>query len=127
MRKVAGQLRLDIAQYNELASFAQFGSDLDKSSMAQLNRGKRVVEILKQKQYSPLSVPEQVAVIYAGTRGYFDSIKPENVGETESRLLKWLRSSKPEILKALNDAADNFDEDTERKLKGALEEFIKTL
>src|SRR5213595_2669486 len=74
MKQVAGQLRLDLAQYRELAAFAQFGSDLDKSSQAQLNRGRRLVEILKQPQYQPLPVEKQVAIIYAGTNGFLDPI-----------------------------------------------------
>ena len=74
MRQVAGSLRLDLAQYRELAAFAQFGSDLDKATQAQLNRGRRLVEILKQPQYQPLAVEKQVVIVYAATKGFLDSV-----------------------------------------------------
>ena len=86
MRQVAGTLRLDLAQYRELAAFAQFGSDLDKSTQQQLNRGARLVEILKQGQYSPLPVEQQVVIIYAGTNGFLDAVPVGDVGKYETAL-----------------------------------------
>ncbi|HNW43346.1 MAG TPA: F0F1 ATP synthase subunit alpha [Elusimicrobiales bacterium] len=98
MRQVAGKLRLDLAQYNELSAFAQFGSDLDKTSMDMLKRGQRMVELLKQDQYSPMPVQEQVAVLFAGTRGYLDSVELEKVRAFESGLVKFLRSNYANLL-----------------------------
>ena len=95
MRQVAGTLRLDLAQYRELAAFAQFGSDLDKSTQAQLNRGARLVEILKQPQYEPLPVERQVAIIYAGTNGYLDDVALANVARVRNRALSVHRDAPP--------------------------------
>src|SRR4029453_3933423 len=88
MRPVAGSLRLDLAQYRELAAFAQFGSDLDAATQAQLNRGARLVEILKQPQYQPLPIEKQVLIIYAGTNGYLDQVPPGEVGAFETELYR---------------------------------------
>src|SRR6201997_5352406 len=98
MRQIAGTLRLDLAQYRELAAFAQFGSDLDKASQAQLNRGKRLVEILKQPQYSPLPVEKQVALIFAGTKGLLDDLAVEDIRAFEAALYRFLDDSRPGIL-----------------------------
>src|SRR5450755_1325283 len=103
MRQVAGPLRLDLAQYRELAAFAQFGSDLDKSSQAQLNRGRRLVEILKQPQYSPIPVEKQVAIIFAGTSGLLDDLPVEDCRAFETELYKFLENSKPGILTAIRE------------------------
>ncbi len=103
MRSVAGPLRLDLAQYRELAAFAQFGSDLDKSSQAQLNRGKRLVEILKQPQYKPLPVEKQVAIIFAATKGLLDDIAVEDCRAFEAELYKFLENAKPAILTAIRE------------------------
>src|SRR5450755_353380 len=103
MRQVAGPLRLDLAQYRELAAFAQFGSDLDKSSQAQLNRGRRLVEILKQPQYSPIPVEKQVAIIFAGTSGLLDDLPVEVCRAFETELYKFLENSKPGILTAIRE------------------------
>src|SRR5690242_20717267 len=97
MRQVAGTLRLDLAQYRELAAFAQFGSDLDKSTQAQLNRGARLVEILKQPQYEPLPVERQVAIIYAGTNGFLDNIAVPEVRTFESELFKYIETRHPQM------------------------------
>src|SRR5687767_11435235 len=86
MRQVAGTLRLDLAQYRELAAFAQFGSDLDKATQAQLNRGRRLVEILKQPQYQPVAVEKQVVIVYAATKGFIDAVPVENVRQYEDEL-----------------------------------------
>ena len=124
-KKVAGKLKLDMAQYNELAAFAQFGAELDKASMAQLNRGARLVELLKQPQYSPMEMEEQVVSIFAGNNGFLDPLPLDKVKPYETGLLSFLKSKHPEILKdikAKNDLAD----DTKTKLTAAIEEFTKT-
>src|ERR687884_653427 len=97
MRQVAGTLRLDLAQYRELAAFAQFGSDLDKSTQAQLNRGARLVEILKQPQYEPLAVERQVAIIYAGTNGFLDNIAVSEVRNFETELYQFIETRYPQV------------------------------
>lgn len=125
MKQVAGQLRLDIAQYNELASFAQFGSELDKSSMEQLNRGKRMVELLKQNQYAPLSAAEQVIVLYAGTHGFFDNVKVEEVRAGEQDLVRWLRSSRKSMLDDIM-RKKQLDDSLVAEIDKALEDFSKT-
>src|SRR5271155_2407787 len=103
MRSVAGSLRLDLAQYRELAAFAQFGSDLDKSSQAQLNRGKRLVEILKQPQYQPLAVEKQVAIIFAATKGLLDDVAVEDCRAFETELYRFLENSRPAILTGIRE------------------------
>ena len=95
MRQVAGTLRLDLAQYRELAAFAQFGSDLDKSTQAQLTRGARLVEILKQPQYEPLAVERQVAIIFAGTNGYLDNVALGDLRAFEIELYQFIETRHP--------------------------------
>lgn len=97
MKSVAGTLRLDLAQYRELAAFAQFGSDLDKTTKAQLDRGIRMTELLKQPQYSPLPVQKQVMSIFAGTKGYLDDVATSDVTRFEAEMLKYLDTNAPEI------------------------------
>ncbi|MBR1590268.1 MAG: F0F1 ATP synthase subunit alpha, partial [Acidaminococcaceae bacterium] len=97
MKAVAGTLRLDLAQYRELAAFAQFGSDLDKATKAQLDRGMRMTELLKQPQYSPLPVEKQVLSLYAGTKGYIDDVPVSDVTRFEAELLKYIDNTAPEI------------------------------
>ncbi|MCF8105017.1 MAG: F0F1 ATP synthase subunit alpha [Desulfohalobiaceae bacterium] len=125
MKKVAGTLRLDLAQYRELAAFAQFGSDLDKATQEKLERGKRMMELLKQDQYQPMPVQEQVAVLYAGTKGYLDDVDVDNVRRFESECLEFMRSSKPEVLATIKDKGD-LDAETEEHLKSAILEFKKS-
>jgi F-type H+-transporting ATPase subunit alpha len=125
MKKVAGTLRLDLAQYRELAAFAQFGSDLDKATMQRLERGKRMMELLKQPQYQPLPLQEQVAVLYAGTRGFLDDVPVEAIGKFEKEFLDFMRNSKADILNTIKETND-LDKGTEEKLKAAIEEFKKT-
>jgi F-type H+-transporting ATPase subunit alpha len=103
MKQVAGTLRLDLAQYRELAAFAQFGSDLDKATKARLDRGVRLVELLKQPQYQPMPMEEQVASIYAATRGLMDDIAVENIRAFESAYLSYLRDAKKDVLDAIRD------------------------
>ncbi|MBI4350890.1 MAG: F0F1 ATP synthase subunit alpha, partial [Elusimicrobia bacterium] len=122
MRQVAGKLRLDLAQYNELAAFAQFGSDLDKASMDMLKRGQRMVELLKQDQYTPMPVQEQVVVLFAGTRGYLDDIALEKVRAFEAGLVKFLRSSYANLLKDIIDKKQ-LDADLEKRLGDAITDF----
>ena len=120
MRQVAGTLRLDLAQYRELAAFAQFGSDLDKSTQQQLNRGARLVEILKQPQYEPLSVERQVAIIYAATNGYMDNVSLPNVGAFETELYRHIESRYPQLFSGIAEKKQLDDE-----LKGALDKAVK--
>ncbi|MFW5489259.1 MAG: F0F1 ATP synthase subunit alpha [Desulfovibrio sp.] len=124
MKQVAGTLRLDLAQYRELAAFAQFGSDLDKGTQQKLKRGERMVELLKQPQYQPMPTQEQVASIYAAGRGYMDDIPVEAVSKFESEFLAFLRNSKPEVLSGIAEKKV-LDDTTEGALKAALEEFKK--
>jgi F-type H+-transporting ATPase subunit alpha len=125
MKKVAGTLRLDLAQYRELQAFAQFGSELDKATQERLERGKRMMELLKQDQYNPLSMEEEVVVLFAGTRGFMDDIDVESVRRFEKEYLEFVRNSKPELLQEIKDKKD-VDEDVEKKLTAAVEEFKKS-
>ena len=124
MKQVAGTLRLDLAQYRELAAFAQFGSDLDKATQQKLNRGARLVELLKQPQYQPMSVQEQVASLYAGTRGYMDEVPLDAVRKFETEMLEFMRNSKADILKDIAEKKA-LDADIEGRLKAAIDEFKK--
>lgn len=122
MKKVAGRLRLDMAQYRELAAFAQFGSDLDKATQARLARGERMQEILKQDQYEPMPVEDQVAVIYVGVNGYLDDIEVDKVRKFEKEFLQFLKSTHKDILDAIREEKSISDENDE-KLKKAIDEF----
>src|SRR5687767_4326606 len=110
MRQVAGRLRLDLAQYRELEAFAQFGSELDKATMQQLERGRRTVEILKQPQYEPMPVAEQVAIIFAVTKGYLDDVPLEDVRAFEKSFLEFARNSRPEVLEKIRSHKELTDE-----------------
>jgi F-type H+-transporting ATPase subunit alpha len=127
MRQVAGSLKLDLAQYRELAAFAQFGSDLDKATQNQLNRGKRLVEILKQGQYSPLPFSKQILIIYAGTNAYLDDLEVEHISEFESGLYKYVDSVNPQLLtnimekKTLDDA---LKADIDKTIKDFKQHFV---
>jgi len=125
MKKVAGSIKLELAQYREMAAFAQFGSDLDASTQKLLARGARLTELLKQPQFSPMPVEEQVASIFAGTNGFIDSVDVTAVTRYEAAMLAYLRSDHPKILKAIRDTKQ-LDDDTAAKLKDALTEFGKT-
>jgi F-type H+-transporting ATPase subunit alpha len=124
MRQVAGSLRLDLAQYRELAAFAQFGSDLDKATQSQLNRGRRLVEILKQPQYQPLGVEKQVAIIYAATKGYLDAVPVEELRRYEEELYRYLETRAPGVLTGIVEKKI-LDDDGKRALEAALTEFGK--
>jgi len=125
MRQVAGTLRLDLAQYRELAAFAQFGSDLDKSTQQQLNRGARLVEILKQGQYSPLPVAQQVVIIYAGTNGFLDAVPVAEVGRYQAALVTFMDTKRPGILQAIAEKK-TLDDALKADLNTSLTEFGKT-
>jgi F-type H+/Na+-transporting ATPase subunit alpha len=103
MRQVAGSLKLELAQYRELAAFAQFGSDLDKATQAQLNRGQRLVEVLKQKQFSPLPFSKQILLIFAGTSGVLDDLPIEQVRDFEEELNRYVETANPGLLKTIMD------------------------
>jgi len=123
MRQVAGSLRLDMAQYRDLAAFAQFGSDqLDKATQAQLARGQRLTEILKQDQYQPLSVEKQVLSIYVATSGLMDNIPVNGVRRFESELLQFVETSHPQILKNIREKKA-LDDSIKADIKKAVEAF----
>ena len=125
MKQVAGTLRLDLAQFRELQAFAQFGSDLDKATQAQLARGQRLTEILKQPQYKPVDVEKQVLVIWAATNGYVDDIAIEDVRRFETELLSFVENSHPGLLVSINEKKSLTD-DIKKELKTVLEDFKQT-
>jgi F-type H+/Na+-transporting ATPase subunit alpha len=125
MKKVAGSIKLELAQYREMAAFAQFGSDLDASTQKLLARGARLTELLKQPQYAPMPIEEQVASIYAGTQGFLDTVETRDVVRYEAAMLSFLRNEKADVLKSIRDSKA-LDDDTAAKLKDALTDFGKT-
>ncbi len=126
MKSVAGPVKLELAQYREMAAFAQFGSDLDASTQKLLNRGARLTELMKQPQYSPLTNAEIVAVIFAGTNGFLDAVPVKEVGRFEKGLLAYLRSTRKDVLEWLTKEDPKIKGDAEKKLKDAIAEFAKT-
>ena len=122
MKQVAGRLRLDLAQYRELQAFTQFGTDLDKATQATLTRGERMVELLKQDQYMPMSVDDQIMVIYAGTQGYLDDIPASEVSRFEKEFLKFMEMNHPDVGSTIKESKA-LDDDTADKLKKAIGEF----
>ncbi len=124
MKQVAGTLRLDLAQFRELAAFAQFGSDLDKSTLAQIERGKRMVELLKQDQYVPMHMIEQVCVLFAATQGYIDDIPVESIKKFQEEFLRYMNDRKADVKKEL-DQKKAIDDDLKAKLIQAIEDFKK--
>ncbi len=125
MKQVAGRLRLDLAQYRELQAFTQFGSDLDKTTLATLNRGQRLVEVLKQTQYSPMPVEEQVMSIFCATNGFMDDVEVEKVLAFEDAFLRFMKSTHPEIGEKII-SQGKFDDALTQALKDAIAEFKKT-
>ena len=125
MKKIAGNMRIDLAQYNELKAFSQFGSDLDEGTKATLARGERLTEILKQKQYAPMPVEEQVISIYAVVKGHTDSVQVENIGRFEKEFLDFMRSSYKEKVLDVIASTGKMEADTEEVLKNAIAEFKK--
>jgi len=125
MKQVAGQLKMDMALFRELAAFAQFGSDLDPATLRQLNRGRRMQEILKQAQYEPVSLENQVVAIFAGTNGFADEVPLENMRAWEIDLLRYMQTSHPEVVNAIAEEK-RISDDTDAKLRQALETFKNT-
>ncbi|MDD5640833.1 MAG: F0F1 ATP synthase subunit alpha [Syntrophales bacterium] len=122
MKQVAGSLRLDLAQYRELAAFAQFGSELDKSTQQQLNRGIRLVEILKQPQYEPLPMEKEISILYAGTRGFLDEYPVEMLQSYEKQLYSFMESKYADVLASIKDVKE-FTPELDARMKDLLEEF----
>ncbi len=122
MKQVAGTMRLDMAQFRELEAFAQFGSDLDKATQQQLNRGMRLVEVLKQPQYQPLNMPKQVTILYAGTRGFLDKYPVSALAAYEKQLFEFVESKHPDVFTDL-ESKKAIDDDLDAKLKKVLGEF----
>jgi F-type H+-transporting ATPase subunit alpha len=125
MKQVAGSIKGELAQYREMAAFAQFGSDLDASTQRLLNRGARLTELLKQPQFSPLKTEEQVAVIFAGVNGYLDKLPVAQVGKFEQGLLNYLRTEGKAVLDAIR-TEKQVSDDTRANLKAALDSYAKT-
>ncbi len=124
MKQVAGTLRLDLAQFRELAAFAQFGADLDKSTLSQIERGKRMVELLKQDQYVPLPVEDQIIIIFAGTQGYLDDIPVEAIKKFEAEFLTYLKDRKADVRNEMRDKKV-IDDSMKEKLVAIIDEFKK--
>jgi F-type H+-transporting ATPase subunit alpha len=122
MKSVAGTIKLDLAQYRELAAFAQFGSDLDKATQAQLNRGVRLVEILKQGQYQPMPVEKQVAAIWMATNGYVDDVPVAQVRRFEKEFVEYLDINAPEVLRGVKDSK-TLSDDAKAALKSQVAAF----
>jgi F-type H+-transporting ATPase subunit alpha len=125
MKQVAGSLKLELAQYREVAAFAQFGSDLDAATQHLLNRGEKLTELLKQKQYVPMIAEEQVCILYAGVRGFLDKVQTSEIGKFEKLFLDHLKSKHPHIIEAVK-AEKALSDKTNSELKAILEEFIPT-
>jgi len=122
MKQVAGKLRLDLAQYRELVTFAQFGTELDKASQAQLDRGERLTEVLKQDQYAPLPVEKQILIIYAGNRGFLDEFEVEQIKEYERKLYEFFEKEKATLLKKIAEKSE-ISADLDEAISSALKEF----
>ena len=124
MKKVAGSIKLELAQYREMAAFAQFGSDLDASTQKLLNRGSKLTELLKQDQYSPMAVAQQVIAVFSGVRGFLDDVKLDDIKSTEKMIYEEVKSTSPEIIDNIN-STGKLDEETEKKLISIIEKFKK--
>jgi F-type H+-transporting ATPase subunit alpha len=126
MRRVAGRLRLDLAQFRELAAFAQFASELDRATRAQLERGLRITEVLKQDQYEPMPVAQQVIILYAVTNGFLDDVPVEKVKAWEKEYLRYMEASHPDLARAVAEKGDLTDE-LVSQLQGAIQDFKRTV
>ena len=124
MKQVSGSIKLELAQYREMASFAQFASDLDPATQRLLSRGARLTELLKQPQFSPIPVEEQVVIIFAGVRGYLDTIKISDIRAFEQAMLDGLRAKAPDILNTIR-TDKTLSKDTEQKLAAFLDGVVK--
>jgi F-type H+-transporting ATPase subunit alpha len=122
MKQIAGSMRLDLAQYRALAAFAQFGSDLDKASQQQLNRGKHLTEILKQGQYQPLPLEKQIAIIFAGTQGFLDDVPVERCRKFEEELYRFIENGQPTIFEEIR-TKKALSDDLKKKMTDAIKEF----
>ena len=124
MKKVSGSMKLELAQYREMAAFAQFGSDLDASTQKLLNRGSKLTELLKQDQYSPMPVAQQVIAVFSGVRGFLDDVELSNIKNMEKQIYEQVKSSNPEIIESIN-STGKLEEEIERKLTSVIENFKK--
>ena len=124
MKKVAGSIKLELAQYREMAAFAQFGSDLDASTQKLLNRGSKLTELLKQDQYSPMPVAQQVIAVFSGVRGFLDDVELNNIKDIEKQIYEEVKSSNPEIIDAINNTG-KLEEEIDKKLTAVIENFKK--
>jgi len=123
MKQIAGRMKLELAQYREVAAFAQFGSDLDQATQNLLNRGIRLTELLKQGQYVPMAIEEQVFVIYAGVRGHLDKVEPQKITVFEAEFLKHIRANHQDLLKVIREEGQ-ISPDTDPKLKTVVIDFV---
>ena len=126
MRQVAGRMRLDMAAFRELAAFAQFGSDLDEATRRQLDRGLRVQEVLKQGQYAPVPLVDQIIMFYAVTNGFLDDVEIRKVGDFERSFLRYMKDSHPALVQTIA-TGDKLTDDTQAELKQAIEDFKATV
>ena len=124
MKKVAGSIKLELAQYREMAAFAQFGSDLDASTQKLLNRGSKLTELLKQDQYSPMPVAQQVIAVFSGVKGFLDDVELPNIKNTEKKIYEKVKSSNPEIIDSIN-STGKLEEEVEKNLISVIEKFKK--
>jgi F-type H+/Na+-transporting ATPase subunit alpha len=124
MKKVAGSIKLELAQYREMAAFAQFGSDLDASTQKLLNRGSKLTELLKQDQFSPMPVAQQVIAVFSGVRGFLDDVELKNIKTTEKQIYEAVKSTNPEIIDAIN-TTGKLEEEIDKKLTSIIEQFKK--
>ena len=125
MKKVSGSMKLELAQYREMAAFAQFGSDLDASTQQLLNRGSKLTELLKQKQYSPMTVAEQVISVFCGVKGYLDDIELKEIANFENKIIEKCKSEKPEIIESIL-SSGKLEEDSEQKLVEIIKQLKQT-
>jgi F-type H+-transporting ATPase subunit alpha len=124
MKKVAGSIKLELAQYREMAAFAQFGSDLDASTQQLLNRGAKLTELLKQDQYSPMTVAEQVISVFTGVKGYLDDVGLDKIKKFEKDIIEKIKSDKPNIIESIQ-STGKLDEETEKLLIEVIEDYKK--
>jgi F-type H+-transporting ATPase subunit alpha len=122
MKKVAGSIKLELAQYREMAAFAQFGSDLDITTQKLLNRGSKLTELLKQDQYSPMTVAQQVIAVFSGVKGFLDKVELNKIKNLEKQIYEKVKSSNPEIIESINNTG-KLDEEIEKKLTSIIKQF----
>ena len=122
MKKVAGSIKLELAQYREMAAFAQFGSDLDAATQKLLNRGSKLTELLKQSQYSPMTVADQVISVFTGVKGYLDDVELKDIKKFETQIIEKIKSDKPEIIENITKSG-KLEEETEKTLKNIIQTY----